>query len=743
LIQIDLQALPTEANTRIRVQQGVGVSASTCVGSTTVSAGTNFHPISYIESAIDGNLYFTKVNSSKLFVIPDPDQPMSQNLSATELSLANASFPDISTVNNAMVNVLPEPIDGYFYGRTQNFPGSDPKFDLQFPRERMAIVKYDIGKYNDTHDFTIAWGDGTSQDWSTPKLAHTYTINKPYFMDVKSYNIADGCRAWLRYLFFMPPCPDPTLTVNVTHYECATKFEVVTDLDDECLSSFSWNFGDGQTSTERNPIHAYAAAGTYMSSVTMTYNCWRCPGTKTVTRKVLYQGITTPIETQTVDVITDQKLEVITSSASSFTNAWPLQTLDTDLDQKGSYENGSMGIWRSDGAFVYEKPRSQSSTLNLRKDGTYTLDQFDWQTADLNIVPNWISANTVTAYSPYSYELENKDALGIYSSAIYDYGGNLATANGVNMRHHEMAFTGFEFMSGSATGNWFFKGVGVPAYLLFDINSGNKNMAVVEATMSQLDAISMVDIAIKKQYGPNSKKSQSFTKNEIICKIAHPTNPNWSIIVLKHAPYDGVWTGTLKYKYQTFPTNVPVITTVTAHTGKSSLVVSTPATYKQQLVRLIPGKTYWINAWVSVNNASVVTPVLGSGLGIDIVPRTATGAVISTLSFAPSGPVIEGWQQVRGSFVCPASTNYFELTLKNATGLATYFDDLRIQPEDGNMKCYVYDPNDFRLKAMLDEENFASLFFYDKEGNLYLTKKETKDGIKTISENVSWLKTGN
>ena len=31
-----------------------------------------------------------------------------------------------------------------------------------------------------------------------------------------------------------------------------------------------------------------------------------------------------------------------------------------------------------------------------------------------------------------------------------------------------------------------------------------------------------------------------------------------------------------------------------------------------------------------------------------------------------------------------------------------------------------------------------TISYYDKEGNLYLTKKETIDGVKTISENVSY-----
>ncbi len=38
-------------------------------------------------------------------------------------------------------------------------------------------------------------------------------------------------------------------------------------------TSFSWNFGDGSTSTEENPTHTYASPGTYVVSLTVLNNC--------------------------------------------------------------------------------------------------------------------------------------------------------------------------------------------------------------------------------------------------------------------------------------------------------------------------------------------------------------------------------------------------------------------------------------------------------------------------------------
>lgn len=43
-----------------------------------------------------------------------------------------------------------------------------------------------------------------------------------------------------------------------------------TSTDDVGIESWAWDFGDGATSTEQNPVHAYAEAGTYTVSLTVT-----------------------------------------------------------------------------------------------------------------------------------------------------------------------------------------------------------------------------------------------------------------------------------------------------------------------------------------------------------------------------------------------------------------------------------------------------------------------------------------
>src|SRR5690606_17939786 len=123
-------------------------------------------------------------------------------------------------------------------------------------------------------------------------------------------------------------------------------------------------------------------------------------------------------------------------------------------------------------------------------------------------------------------------------------------------------------------------------------------------------------------------------------------------------------------------------------------------TFKQELLKLEAGKRYFVSAWVSVGNANVATPTLASGLGFNIILRQKTGELVSTEPFAPAGQVIEGWQQIRGSFVVPIDQPAIELEFNPGSLGTAWYDDLRLHPESGNMKSYVYNLLDYRLSAI-------------------------------------------
>ncbi len=120
----------------------------------------------------------------------------------------------------------------------------------------------------------------------------------------------------------------------------------------------------------------------------------------------------------------------------------------------------------------------------------------------------------------------------------------------------------------------------------------------------------------------------------------------------------------------------------------------------------------------------------------------------------PSGPIIEGWQQISDRLVIPqtssqgAIVNSMTLSLmcdneSKAQGSdkhIVYFDDVRFHPFAGSMRSFVYHPVTQKLVSELDGNNFASFYEYDKEGQLIRIKKETSRGVYTINESRSGLK---
>jgi hypothetical protein len=149
---------------------------------------------------------------------------------------------------------------------------------------------------------------------------------------------------------------------------------------------------------------------------------------------------------------------VINANATEFSDKWAMFCQCSSNPYTASiynpYISGVLGNWRKTKSHVLLAGRTQSRMNNntsIRTDGTYTSFSAFWSPPANNLdVPwvknttNWQTASEVTAYSPYGMELENKDALGIYSSAIYGYNNTLPLAVSANAQYREIGFDSFE-----------------------------------------------------------------------------------------------------------------------------------------------------------------------------------------------------------------------------------------------------------------------------------------------------------
>ena len=69
-----------------------------------------------------------------------------------------------------------------------------------------------------------------------------------------------------------PPNKPPHADFQVHCHDGACAFEDRSKDDDGTIVSWSWSFGDGDTSGERNPVHTYPGKGHYDASLTVTDN---------------------------------------------------------------------------------------------------------------------------------------------------------------------------------------------------------------------------------------------------------------------------------------------------------------------------------------------------------------------------------------------------------------------------------------------------------------------------------------
>ncbi|HOK37291.1 MAG TPA: PKD domain-containing protein [Bacteroidales bacterium] len=81
-------------------------------------------------------------------------------------------------------------------------------------------------------------------------------------------------------LNLLSPEVPPVADFTASGPDFCSSIVAFTDLSTNA-DTWSWNFGDGQTSTEQNPVHTYAASGTYTVSLTVTNSYGSDTETKT------------------------------------------------------------------------------------------------------------------------------------------------------------------------------------------------------------------------------------------------------------------------------------------------------------------------------------------------------------------------------------------------------------------------------------------------------------------------------
>jgi len=108
------------------------------------------------------------------------------------------------------------------------------------------------------------FGDGNTSTVQSP--SHTYKAAGNYTVTLNASNAYEfSVRTEVDYITVLAP-PTAAFTANVTegNVPLAVQF---TDTSTGNVTAWSWDFGDGNTSTVQNPTHTYEAAGNYTVSL--------------------------------------------------------------------------------------------------------------------------------------------------------------------------------------------------------------------------------------------------------------------------------------------------------------------------------------------------------------------------------------------------------------------------------------------------------------------------------------------
>lgn len=417
----------------------------------------------------------------------------------------------------------------------------------------------------------------------------------------------------------------------------------------------------------------------------------------------------------------DPTTQIVDASANTFKDLWQRDCFDCSGSSSGGgggssksgaesmpfsdainpYVYGMKGNWRVDNTFVHHRNRTAgllAGNTDIRTMGmTDGFEPFWLGTSSTDCTvnsekgPNWINSSTASIYDFKGNQIEEYNALGIFSSAQYGFFHNLNKSVVHNAKFRETAFDHFEDYS---------------------------------ATFPfRCDEVLPCDSLIR-QYNV-------FTGGTI-SDIHMGHTGKYALQV----PNNGSAFRTFGYKTSDGTDFLTELDEYTYGPGVDNCIAKES---------LSPGK-HIVSVWTKLINC----PIEISNLIYVKVYATEPGGspyqIGSSIQVAGNAPTIEGWRRIYGTVDIPSGLpagTTIKVELDGNVVYSTLFDDFRIHPFLANMKSFVHDPTSFRLMATLDENNYATFYEYDDEGMLIRVKRETERGIMTIQEHRNSLRPNN
>jgi hypothetical protein len=384
------------------------------------------------------------------------------------------------------------------------------------------------------------------------------------------------------------------------------------------------------------------------------------------------------------------------------------------------FTSGNAGSFKPTDMYRYNISRSYSVQPNVKSDGiyastfspfwTYYASQNKWIPVTINPTvscysmagsTNWVLHHRNHHYSPYGALLQSENAIGLATSYGYSFNHTLPRFAAVNASAGQAGFDSFEdyvtTYSAVAASNPSTTGMFNNDYLGFygeSSLSGNSAKPSFTTSAAHTGRYSLV-FGVSQSVNLESllpitsvERPRSVFEDGNVCNCMENRNDNFN-----------------------------------------------PARYA------LDGNKYIVSMWVkgtspALDYSNLVTLSTSQSYTLSGTPNVVT----TTFTPVKSG-IINGWQKLDFEISIPAPPSTTGITygasrisINAGSSAGFYLDDFRVQPFNATMVCNVYDPYSLRLCAQLDDNNFATIYEYDREGTLVRKKKETERAIYTLQE---------
>jgi len=378
----------------------------------TLSIPINGEQISHIKvSPYTPNMLFIGTGTGSVFIIENAHTlPMVTEITTGMLPSGFISSIDIGTdddqllvtYSNFGVFSVWETLDGGTLWTNKDGGGTLPDIP----------VRWALYNPNNRNEVLLATDVGI---WSTDNLSQPSPIWDPTNTDLANvrcdmirYRPADG-GLFTSDIFVTTVEANFKVNTRVAYLGQPVKF---TDLSFGTLNTFSWDFGDGITSTLRNPIHSYSQPGSYSVSLTIS------------------NGTTAEIKTNYIKVLPDRMVSYLPSNGGNFevfnSDFGELNIQGTGFTLGKSSISGKDGTSSGDSAWVIgitsslyqanSEAHLYTPNFNFSNPGAYSFEfkanysfepGFDgfvveysinrgdtWYKLNDNLSPNWHDMNT-------------------------------------------------------------------------------------------------------------------------------------------------------------------------------------------------------------------------------------------------------------------------------------------------------------------------------------------------------------